>query len=292
MTPDQTQVAAEVFPPLWYTVSLLSCLPFTAVGTWHLLRWWMSADEFPPPLDKDVPPVPWPTWAGIFGFAGLQVGMGFVIWLYAKAVSQGLVSAELPGGIAMFSPGYFLAQTLPPLIGLAVLYLYGRRSAAAVGVRTGRLFRDIGYGVFTLVAILPVCLIAYKINEVLVGAMGVKPEIHPLLEAVKDSHDLWIVGLAILQAGVLAALSEEFIYRGVLMMSLVKQTGPAAAVVLTSVVFAMVHVPIEPQAFLPLLALALALGYIAWRTRGLIAPIITHALFNMLMVLSVFYGPM
>jgi len=51
-----------------------------------------------------------------------------------------------------------------------------------------------------------------------------------------------------------------------------------------------VHLRTEPQAVLPLFLLALAMGWVAYWTRSLLALVITHALFNALMVVSTFTG--
>ncbi len=61
--------------------------------------------------------------------------------------------------------------------------------------------------------------------------------------------------------------------------------------VLTSIIFALVHLPSEPQAILPLTVLGLALAYVAYRTRSLVAPVITHFLFNTFMLLTIFTMP-
>jgi len=80
-------------------------------------------------------------------------------------------------------------------------------------------------------------------------------------------------------------------YRGVLMMTLAKEAGAPTALLLSSAAFAAVHLPVEPQAFLPLFCLGLALGYITLRTGSLLAPIVAHGVFNGLMLLSATASP-
>jgi len=60
--------------------------------------------------------------------------------------------------------------------------------------------------------------------------------------------------------------------------------GAIAALVVSSAVFAVVHLTAEPQAVAPLFFLGMALGYVAYLTRSLVAPVIAHALFNALMI--------
>lgn len=288
MTPAETQTAAEAVQPLWFFILLFACFPFTAVAAWRLGRWLLSSAPVPPPIESDVPAAPWQSWTGVALFAGLQISMGLVVAAYRLAVKSGLVPAEPPGGIAMFSPGIFLAQIVPLLIWLLVVRLCHRNGLAAVGVRSGRLLTGVGYGVVAFLAVLPVCFLALAANEHLNGLVGIPVHEHPLEEVVRLHRETWVVLLAIAQAGVLAAVCEEFAFRGILMMSLLRPIGAVWAMVLTSIVFAPVHLPNEPQAILPLTVLGLALAYVAYRTRSLVAPIITHFLFNTFMLLTTF----
>ncbi len=77
---------------------------------------------------------------------------------------------------------------------------------------------------------------------------------------------------------VLAPVAEEFIFRGLIFSGLKKIGWPKCAWLGSSLLFAFVHgsLPI----FLPLFVFALALTWLYEKTEGLLAPILTHSLFN------------
>ncbi len=225
MTPAETQTVTEAAQPLWFFIFLFACVPFTAVAAWRFVRWLLSSAPLPPPIEDAVPAVPWPDWAGIALFAGLQIGMGLIRAAYDSAAKSGLIPSEPPGGIPMFSPGIFLAQIVPPLIGLVALLIFSRRGLASIGVRTGRLLAGIGYGVFAFLAVMPVCAIALLVNYHLNRLVGLPVQEHPLTAAVQIHREAWVFLLAVFQAGVLAAVCEEFAFRGILMMSLLRPSA-------------------------------------------------------------------
>jgi len=152
------------------------------------------------------------------------------------------------------------------------------------------------HGVVAFAAMLPVCIGALLATAILLALLhraGLVPELiaqHPVLERVRHSRDPWELFLLVVQAFLVAPVAEEFVYRGVLMMTLLKEIGIIGALVLSSAIFAVVHLPTEPQAVISLFLLGMALGYIAYRTRSLLAPIIAHALFNSLMVFGTLFG--
>jgi len=90
------------------------------------------------------------------------------------------------------------------------------------------------------------------------------------------------VTLAAIGANTLAAIAEEAFFRRYAYAWLAR-AGTAFAIVLTSVLFALVHVPQYGAAVLPLdLAAGLLFGWQRWATGGWTAPAVTHAVANFL----------
>jgi len=78
---------------------------------------------------------------------------------------------------------------------------------------------------------------------------------------------------------VLVATSEELVLRGVLFQALDRRLGVAAAVLATSVLFALIHVPLYGWHVVPLdLAVGIWLGGLRLLSGGVAAPSIAHAL--------------
>lgn len=78
---------------------------------------------------------------------------------------------------------------------------------------------------------------------------------------------------------VAVAFSEELVLRGSLFDDLLDRWGAAAALGLTSVVFALIHLPLYGWRALPLdLAVGSLLGLLRLESRTVHAPAIAHAL--------------
>jgi len=78
---------------------------------------------------------------------------------------------------------------------------------------------------------------------------------------------------------VLVALAEEVLLRGVLFDRALGAAGPIAAVALTSVAFALLHVPLYGVGVVPLdLAVGVALGGLRLVSGGVTAPATAHVL--------------
>jgi membrane protease YdiL (CAAX protease family) len=286
----ETQVPAELHSPLWLNIVVWVCVPVTAVALVRIGRWWLSGKPLPLPLDKAWPAVPWSPAFGFGLFALMVLAMQLIPLAYMEGKARGYWPWEPLDVPDMFGLGIFLGQAVPPLLGLAVLRFLGRGAASSAGVRAGAPGSGILTGVVAVAVALPLCVVALKINAILVVLSGHTPTEHPLLVTVQVKPAAWVVAIALFQAGIMAPLAEEFIYRGVLMTTLLKTLGIGGAILASSVIFAVVHISAQPQAVLPLFILALALGYIAYRTRSLVGPIVGHSLFNALMVLGAFTG--
>lgn len=89
-----------------------------------------------------------------------------------------------------------------------------------------------------------------------------------------------VTPLLLLTAAVLAPIAEEVVFRFWLLGRMVPAIGPAAALLLSSAVFAMVHMELEPFALGSRLITGLALGLLWLRTSSLRACVLAHGLFN------------
>lgn len=101
------------------------------------------------------------------------------------------------------------------------------------------------------------------------------------------------VGSLAVQGTVLVLLGpavEEILFRGALLEALRSRLGPAAALVLSALVFALFHLPQAPLPWIQLTG-GLAFAALALRTRGLLAPWILHAAGNgFLLALGIYFA--
>ena len=95
-----------------------------------------------------------------------------------------------------------------------------------------------------------------------------------IMEASEDSGAvLWIVGAVV----VVAPLAEELLYRVLLQGFIQSQLAPWMAIAFSTAIFCFVHGQSDR---LPLVPLALILGYIYYRRRSYVSLVVAHGLFN------------
>lgn len=120
----------------------------------------------------------------------------------------------------------------------------------------------------------------------------VLPPQHPVLLALHGSAwGWWGVAQLFVSAVIVAPLSEELMFRGLLLQSLWRHTRLAwVAIAGSGFVFGLIHFP-QPQAVLPLATMGLLLGYVRVRYRSLTACVLIHALFNARTIVVAWVAP-
>ncbi len=101
---------------------------------------------------------------------------------------------------------------------------------------------------------------------------------NPLLEIITQSDGISSVLVFWLTLGVSAPIFEEIIFRGFLFPSLTKHFQPNFSLVISSVLFALVHMNVND--LLPLTMLGFVLGLVYDRSRNLATPILLHCFWN------------
>jgi len=188
-------------------------------------------------------------------------------------------SAQVPASLVAL-----LVQTTT-----AVVYL---RFAARRGV--GSLRADFGLRVsprdsgWFLVGLALAFLTGIMLNPIVdVGHLGHSSQ--AVVRVFQSAHGYQAV-LFIVAVLVVAPLGEELLFRGALLRALLRRTNPATAVSVSALVFALVHVALDPGAGFAVPALFL-LGIVsgdrALRTGNLSESFLLHAGFNLLAVLQI-----
>lgn len=102
-----------------------------------------------------------------------------------------------------------------------------------------------------------------------------------------DGDGVYTKLLWFLVLGVAAPVWEEAMFRGFLLPSLARVTSPAMAVVVTSLLFSLVH--FTREGFLPLMILGTIFGISYCVTRGLFTSIVLHGLWNVCLLAQVMW---
>lgn len=94
------------------------------------------------------------------------------------------------------------------------------------------------------------------------------------------------IAMTVLVAGIIAPIAEEVVFRGVLLSALDRRWGAWAAVILSSVIFSLMHV--TPFSIPPILVFGLVLGCLFVWTRSLTVCIVAHAVFNLSGIVAIY----
>lgn len=156
---------------------------------------------------------------------------------------------------------------------LLILTVVSWKSLPQLGFRLDQLrtqFRDGSLGfLLVLIPVILLLLATYPFRS--------EETLHPLLQLLRSDPGYATIGWIFLSAIVVAPLFEELVYRVLLQSWLEGFLTPLRAIVVSSLVFSVVHG--FPDA-IPLFPLALLLGALYYYRRSYIANVLTHALFN------------
>jgi len=147
----------------------------------------------------------------------------------------------------------------------------------------GRLGAPILIGYLAYCAAVPITFILGSITQAITGDTPVVT--HPLIWLLAEAHEGTSTALIVISAAIIAPFFEELLFRGFLYRALRDRLGVGAALILSSLLFAMVH----PSGYtlLPLFGLSCILALLYERTGSLVPSIALHSLHNLSGILVV-----
>lgn len=134
-------------------------------------------------------------------------------------------------------------------------------------------------------------LIALVPTALLVALHGEEAR-QDVVKIADKSHGV-VIPLIVLGVAILAPVAEELLFRGVLLRALLRRTEPDRAVLVSALVFGLIHVIGDPSlgsivALPVLVGLGIVLGYEAVRTGDISRSILLHVGFNTLTAVLLF----
>ncbi|BAY86964.1 abortive infection protein [Calothrix parasitica NIES-267] len=139
------------------------------------------------------------------------------------------------------------------------------------------------WGIGGYCAVIPIFIVVSLINQQLWQGQGGS---NPLLQIVLESQDNLALLTFFSTAAIAAPLFEELLFRGFLLPSLTRYLPLWGSIVISSFLFAAVHLSLSEV--LPLTVLGIVLGFVYSRSRNLLAPILLHSLWNSGTLLSLY----
>jgi membrane protease YdiL (CAAX protease family) len=146
------------------------------------------------------------------------------------------------------------------------------------GLRAPRLWHTLLLAAAAAVLALPVAWLLGRGSEVLMRLVHWKVEVQNPVEILQGTtHPLAKIVFGVVAIG-LAPVAEEILFRGLLYGTAQQFGFQRAGLWGTSLLFALTHM--NAVTFIPLLVFAVILAFLYENTRNLLAPILTHSLFN------------
>ncbi|MCU0913709.1 MAG: CPBP family intramembrane metalloprotease [Planctomycetes bacterium] len=172
---------------------------------------------------------------------------------------------------------------------LAVAQLAFARGIKGLGLRLRTIPQDLGGAFVTLLAVWPLVLAAMgmtmRITRMRFGPDYQIPQ-HEALKMITATPAVPLLVILVVMAVVVAPIVEEMLFRG-LFQTMIRShlQRPWLAIIVTSLLFAAIHVDWShwPSLFM----LALGLGYSYEKSGSLLRPIFMHAMFNGISIAAV-----
>jgi membrane protease YdiL (CAAX protease family) len=226
-----------------------------------------------------LPRKPWKpervVWMFVAFMAANLLGV-LVVQGYSSALSK--EETKAPINVAVMLLGTLMYQGVTLVLVGVLLRLHKVTWSEAFGFTSKRLTRTIGLAILAAAIVLPIALALNWLSTVILEGLGQKASAQQTVQALQSTEtreQMIYFGIVTI---VLAPIVEELLFRGILYPT-VKQFGyPKFALWSVSIFFAAEHLNVPT--FIPLLFLGVILIFLYETTENLLAPIITHALFN------------
>jgi len=220
-------------------------------------------------------------------------GLMDIILVYFGITAVGIIASLLPIKLDTNGLPYFmLAFTIQFLATVGFVYLFAiffhKGQWRDLGVRKARPKAYFRYGILGgILLIIMVLVMGYVLKYV-------QPDLQPQYyeEMLRSATKLPDFLLVLLAGAVLAPVSEELLYRGMIYPFLRKHLGPTWGIILSGLIFGLAHWDLWRT--VPLAIGGAALCYIYEKSGSIYVPMLAHGVWNgtmsMLIYLSLFMG--
>jgi len=195
---------------------------------------------------------------------------------------------EVLDGEQFFNSSHIGSVSFMVLYGIQIVLMLGvvwffaifrrKSSFRDLGLRYYSIARTIWYSFLSLLAIFFVSFLYVFLMNSLFGIEAPASKIEILVENRSISSNILFVVVTMI-----APFSEEVFFRGFLYSAFKKSWGVNVALLLSSFLFAIVH--LELYAFIPLMIIGWLLAYLFEKTKSLIPAIFLHGVYNLILIL-------
>jgi len=195
---------------------------------------------------------------------------------------------EVLGGEQFFNSSNISNASFTVLYGIQTVLMLGvvwffaifrrKSNLRDLGLRYYSIVKTIWYSFLSLLTIFFVSFLYMFLMNSLFGIENPGSKIEILVGNRSISSNILLVVVA-----VIAPFSEEVFFRGFLYSAFKKSWGVNVALLLSSFLFAIVH--LELYSFIPLIIIGWLLAYLFEKTKSLLMPIFLHGVYNLILIL-------
>ena len=180
--------------------------------------------------------------------------------------------------------------TVMDIVGLGIVLYFVlnkfKSGLAGIGLTFKNMGRDIRIAVGGYLTIVPVLAIIMIIVFIGLKVFNYEPPETKALEMLYESKGTRLLLILTVLVTVIGPIAEELFFRGFAYPVFRKKVGVRNAILLVSVIFAMLHMNIV--SFFPILALGILLAYLYEKTGSLIPSITVHVIHNSAVIFFVY----
>ncbi len=231
---------------------------------------------------QKIKKIPW-TYLDIFFFIFIEL-----LVFYLLIPFLGSFSIENETTKSLFITGLYLVQSAITLVILYFFTVYKYKiSFKDFGFNKIPLLKSTGY-VFMMwvTTILTLGLVSgvilYFYGTEIPGFIGQKEHL-----SIYGDNPIGRIGL-IFSAFIIAPIVEEIVFRGFIMQGLMKYISPLSAILITSIVFSILH--FEFLSIIPIFIIGSMLGWIYYKQKSLWGALMFHAINNGFALIVEFYS--
>jgi len=138
--------------------------------------------------------------------------------------------------------------------------------------------RSLKLAVLRLVQFWPIIWIGNAASYMILKWLGMDEDVQQAIEMIYAIENNWVFLAAIVSAALLAPFVEELLFRGVIYRYLKSRIAITHAIVISSLVFSLLH--FHPPSFFAIFLLGIILALVYEETQDIRAPVIMHLLHN------------
>ena len=171
------------------------------------------------------------------------------------------------------------------IISTLILWINYKKEKLSFGLSIENLKCVIWTPLIYLITIILLLFVGLLNQYLLTNFFDIEIKPQDILERFKELENSFEISIFVIGSAVIAPIYEELLFRGIIFPKLIQKTNFTIALLLSSLIFAVLHFHLS--ALLPLFVLSIILSITYLYTSTIWASISLHALFNLISIIAV-----